>query len=78
MEISKGHPNENKQRLFIWRLLHSKAVSLHHLHLAESQRQVGGVGEPFLVKKGETSGGLIEIVGMEKVEASSLQMGNVM
>lgn len=40
------HPTENKQRLFIQSLLYSKAVSPHHWHLAESQRQQG-VGELF-------------------------------
>ena len=53
VERSKDHPKENKQRLFIQRLLHSKAVSLHHLPLAESQRQAREQESYFTVKEKE-------------------------
>ena len=53
METSKDHPKENKQRLFIQRLLHSKAVSLHYVPLAESQRQAGEQESYFTVKEKE-------------------------
>ena len=53
VETSKDHPKENKQRLYIQRLLHSKAVSLHHLPLVESQRQAGERESYFTVKEKE-------------------------
>lgn len=69
MEINIEHLNENKQT--IQGLLYSNIVSHHHLHLTETQRQVGG----RIVEKrtgfrygligscwyGETIGGLTEV-----------------
>lgn len=40
VEINKGCPNENKQRIFIQCLLYSKRVSHHHwICLAETQKE---------------------------------------
>lgn len=77
METSKDHPKENKQRLFIQRLLHSKAVSLHHC-LWQKVKAGRGAGELFYSeRKGKASGILIEVVGTETLEAGSLETGNV-
>lgn len=52
MEISEDHPSENKQRLFI-QSPYSKEVSHHHLHVAETQKQVGELKSfAVYIKKG--------------------------